>query len=469
MLASVATTKGRVTSWVPAGREGLAVPAAHAVCVLVAVVQPPPGTTPPLCVRMYPGIPPDDVLVRLATTDTEFRVARALALATPAAGLPLLAPSRNELVTVYAGEVRASELSRASQAARLFAHVDGAGFGWTIEGGYGCEPNRAAPLAAPPLPLTLAPPPPQTPSSARPPCARMDEPGAWVRASSLTDEGGTLGPNADGLVWRAHACSYTRLTGDAARASLEARFSSASPRILMLGASNNRREWKTLAGLAFAPNAAPGSSSWCADRRADRTCVCEDNKERGAFDANAPAGGGLATFSLGRVAVAHLHMTGILDAVHGGRGWLDLIVEAGAAARYDAVVFDLVAWEMAFGWLQAFDAELPFFAHALADAFPGARLVWRTPNFFTGPARYLYYNNHAREGLYIERAAAALRAVLGDRLEVWDVFALGEASPLAHTLAQIERCSAAHMDSADEEVAVQVLLNGLGAPRGTGD
>ena len=131
---------------------------------------------------------------------------------------------------------------------------------------------------------------------------------------------------------------------------------------------------------------------------------------------------------------------------------------------YGLVIFDLIHWDFAFGALDSFEDAVVQFASLLADSHPSnaTQLVYRTPNYFAGaPTAMRPFKSHARMRAFHEAALRVLRSALGERLLVWDVFAMTESLPLDYTTAVNTRCSAGHYPSDVLEVTMGVLLNAL--------
>jgi len=354
---------------------------------------------------------------------------------------------------------------------------------------------RFAPADVEPLNFTLVgappPPPPLPPPAARagaPACATADR-GVWARAPSP----GALARAPGGPWWRPDACD-ARAFSPAAVARCLAR----TPRALFLGDSHMRRHFKDLVGrsskiadLRGALPPAPGASWWCVGREAEVDCACADATHRPTDIDNNPLtafykehdtwwarGGEIALGPAAGAAPSPVLARADL------RWWVGFLfpdwaedlartaAEAAAAAGApDLVVFDLGAWDASFGNLARFEAELPGLARALAAAFPPpARLVYRTPTFFAGDDavdgagdgnKGRRWVSHGKLARMHAAARAHLEAApeLAGRLVVWDVWAVGEARPVAETRAQAAACVNGHEPSEDVSVENNILFN----------
>ena len=124
-------------------------------------------------------------------------------------------------------------------------------------------------------------------------------------------------------------------------------------------------------------------------------------------------------------------------------------------------------WDAAYGTLARFERELPDFAEELDAAFPPPTVfIYRTPTFFAGDDALAERNRGRRwmssaktARMHALALAALRRSPLAARLLVWDVYAIGEARPLAATLAHLAACQNGHERAEDIALENQVLFN----------
>ena len=448
------------------------------------------------------GAPPDALLVRIVEGSGVERPLQAPALVGGADGA---AGADGCAWTAYAGGAPALLLSRLhGGAASLRVEVDHAAFTWAANPRYdhygllgpaASVPGDAfgeaylpyfAPLALPPIGFSLPPQgPPAVVAAPLPLCGGMEEPGAWAPGPAVPS---SLGPGASGLFWAARGCAFRRLT------TLEATrcLARAAPRIHMYGDSNMRRAYKSLVGMTSLPREVAASapahdasteSAWCAGKRGAQKCACEDKDETWPFtvphvvQADVPGEAAMAAhlrydefFSFAYTDWAlkadyFSNSSGYFWGGDGGGYGLDTgrynaPIEAG---RPTHVVFNAGQWEVAFSSFPRFAASIELLAADLLDHYPATTLfIYRTLNFLSGvDPNHLYASTGGKAAAVHEHALRVLRERLGGRLRVWDVWALGEARPLAETRAQIAGCHSNHEHSEDIDVSIQVLLNGL--------
>jgi hypothetical protein len=127
------------------------------------------------------------------------------------------------------------------------------------------------------------------------------------------------------------------------------------------------------------------------------------------------------------------------------------------------MLFDLVHWD-AFSDRSADDwaDELRAFAAMLAAERASLMLVYRTPAFAVGDARFLNTSHWLPTGmadLLESIALRELRAALGARLRILDVRAMDRAA--ARDAPPEHDCASRHRTSEDEEMAAQLFVNGL--------
>ena len=350
-----------------------------------------------------------------------------------------------------------------------------------------------SPTVLPPLTLELsAPPPPGQAAGSLPPCrgALAAAGGGWRAHGSAA---GALGPSRHGLWWHGNGCALAPLSAGAAAQCLNARLNGT---FLLLGDSNIRRAWKSLAGLSpshgaravlgalDAAAAASPHSAWCGwgrsggsgNDRGSRVCICEDASEQGAFSARHGSEPTAAAY-FGAATAVFDWLPGLTEPATwraalarwapGWSGKRPFLLETSGVS---AVVFDLIHWDYTFLDLfentngqSAFGVELPAFAARLAATFPPpTRIIYRTPTFATRePNNWHPFKSLGRMTLFHEHTLAVLREALGARLEVWDVWGMTRARPLNHTLLQMDDCKPGHDSSEEVDAQVQLLLNGL--------
>jgi len=156
----------------------------------------------------------------------------------------------------------------------------------------------------------------------------------------------------------------------------------------------------------------------------------------------------------------------------GDEGYVPAALRA-LSGREGLVVYGHGVWDVAFAGLAAARAGLDDVHAALNAAFPppagggagGARLVWRTPNYFCCASTrvdggWVRWYTAGRYEALVELAAARFRAARGGTGgRVWDVFGLWRALPLERHERQFDACGSGHDPATDVHAQVQLLLN----------
>jgi hypothetical protein len=218
--------------------------------------------------------------------------------------------------------------------------------------------------------------------------------------------------------------------------------------LMLLGDSNSRRAFRTLNGLLSAAGPGTPFSPYCAADRASFDCACGDNHQDWAALAATPPFNlqfhsyplDFSTYPLQSLGedIARLHWTpDVLPVVSFGN------------------------WEVAFHPLADFLAGLPRIAAAFSAVFAASRhVVFRPASFTTGhdnSTQRLFNSGNSR--VAYEASVSAMRAAFGERLIVWDVFALNEARPPHLTFdPYFSRQCFSHVPSEIVTAEVQALL-----------
>ena len=461
--------------------------ASGALCLLLTFPQRQGEPVCPPLSQLAVPLSADDFELRLELGSTESRLLPA-SFVSP---LPAPAPSSTTLhgvslplsfVAAFTAHSPLSPLPAPS--ATLYTYASA--WDWAVEPGTACSPSSARPAAVSRASITL---PATTASHPQPPvagqleelprCVKASGPGRWLPASALPHPSSSLGPSQEGWHWVSDnaSCALQPFTGRQVEACFRALFPP-DARVLFLGDSNIRRDFKTLRGLSL-PLAAEGTdSAWCAGRRGDEVCTCSDSEEHGEWD-----GVSRASFPLGGATVATLFIPGVLpvkpEELPTWRGMLFDSWPNDAAHPLGALVFDLVHWESSFGAHAVYAAELEAFASALghvsdvqvAAGHAPPRLIYRRPNYAqtlapSGEAAPEgRFESHGRVALFTATADEVLGRLLGDRLLVWDVTALQHSKPWEAVKAHHDQCwalgKAQHPASEDHQISMHLLLHEL--------